>query len=97
VRVHHGQPAGGQGEAYVITVLNSSQGPVTVAEVWLQAGLRISISTRPLPVTIGPGEHWETWIEPRELPPGTTGVERLARVGLIDGHVITSKPRDARG
>jgi hypothetical protein len=78
-------------------VLNTSRAPVTVTEVWLQAALRISISTRPLPVTIGPGEQWETWIEQRELPPGTTGVEQLARVGLTDGQVISSEPGDARG
>jgi hypothetical protein len=96
VRVHRAPPAGRESEAYVITVLNASRGSVTVREVWLQAALRISVSTRPLPVTIGSGEQWETWIEPRELPPGTAGVERLARVGLADGRVIVSKPRDGR-
>jgi hypothetical protein len=90
------RPTDNEREAYVISVRNASRESVTVSEVWLQTAVRISVSTRPLPVTIEPGEQWETWIEPRELPPGTAGVERLARVGLIDGRVISSKPGEGR-
>lgn len=76
-------------------MLNASRRPVTVTQVWLATAVRISVSTRPLPVTIGPGEQWETSIEIRELPPGTGGIERLARVALTDGRVISSKQGDA--
>jgi hypothetical protein len=92
VRVHRGPLESDERDAYVITVRNDTRRAITLTEAWLTTGLRISISTRPLPVTIGPGEQWETWIEARELPPGTAGVEHLARIGLADGRVVASKP-----
>jgi hypothetical protein len=90
VRVRSGTLPAPQGaEAYFIEVANASpRQPVTVERVWLESPVKISVTTRPLPVTIGPGEGWETWIESRELMPGTTGVERLVRVALADGTVI---------
>jgi hypothetical protein len=76
-------------EAYVVEVENASPGkPITVTRVWLETAVKVAITTRPLPVTIEPGERWETWIEARELMPGTTGVDRLARVALSDGTVV---------
>jgi len=84
-----------QGDAYFITVLNTSpERSVTITNVWLETAVKISVLTRPLPVAIEQGQHWETWIEARELPPGTTDVEHLARVALADDTVIASRPRE---
>ena len=95
VRVHRAAlPAPHRADAYFIDVLNASpEQSVTVTHVWLETALKISVLTRPLPATVAPGQQWETWIEARELPPGTAGVERLARVALADDTVIASAPR----
>jgi hypothetical protein len=85
-------PAAGSADAYFIAVSNASpKRPVTVTHVWLETAVKISVTTRPLPVTIAPGERWETWIDARELMPGTEGVERLARVALADDTIVRSR------
>ena len=84
-----------QGEAYFINVLNASpERSVTITHVWLETAVKMAVSTKPLPATVPPGQQWETWIETRELPPGTVDVEQLARVALADDTVIASVPRE---
>ncbi len=95
VRVHRallGAPH--KGEAYFINVLNASfERPATLTHGWVETPTKISVFTRPLPVAIPAGGQWETWIETRELPPGTADVEHLVRIALADDTVIASAPR----
>ena len=84
------------GEAYFVNVLNTSpQQSITVTHVLFDAaGTQISVLTRPLPATVLPGEQWETWISPSELPPGSIDVEHSFRVVLADDSVVASAPRE---
>jgi hypothetical protein len=96
VGVHRGLAGPHRADAYVITVLNlSPERSVTIAHVWLEAVVKMPVLTRRLPVTVAAGEQWETWIEARELPPGTTDVEHRVRVVLDDDTVIALASRGA--
>jgi hypothetical protein len=90
VRVHRRMlDASHEREAYVISVWNESlEQSVTVTHVWVETPTKISVLTKRLPVTIAPGQEWETWIEARELPPGTADVEHVVRVAFGDDIVI---------
>lgn len=78
-------------DAYLIEVVNASaEHPATVTHVWIETPTRLSVLTRPLPVTIPPGEQWETWIETRELPPAPVGAKPRACVAFGDETVVAS-------
>ena len=97
VRVHRALlTAPYAGEAYFVNVLNASPDqPITVTQVLFDAaGTRISVLARPLPATVLPGQQWETWIAPNELPPGSIDVERSFHVVLADESVVASVPRE---
>ena len=91
VHLMQGALAAVQGrDAYLIEVVNASERPVTVTHVWIEIPTRLSVLTRQLPVTIPPGERWETWIETRELPPAPVDAEPAAFVAFGDETVVAS-------
>ncbi len=82
-------------DAYFINVLNASPvRAVGITHVWLATEPETHILTRAPPARLEPDSEWETWVEVDDLPAGTTGVERLARVRLTNGSVVESVPRD---
>lgn len=80
-------------DCYFLNVWNASpQRRVQVTHVWVETPGHLAVLTRPLPVTIEPGEQWETWVEATDLPGGLV-VEEVARAQLADGTVLRSEPR----
>ena len=79
-------------DCYFIGVRNLSDAGIGVADVWFDCVPRAAVERRQrrLPVELGAGEDWETWLEADKLP-ATVRADAfpLARVRLASGTVIT--------
>jgi hypothetical protein len=80
-------------DCWFITATNiASDEPVEITAVWFECAPRRFVERRQrrLPVTLRPGETWDTWIEVEKLPDDVReNAHSLARVRVGTGTVLT--------
>jgi hypothetical protein len=94
VLVHQAKFVGGSMPYYFVKVTNLSPTRETeITHVWFDTDPPVHLLSpdRPLPARLRPDETWEAWVEVASLV-GASNVERLARVRLPSGKVVTSRP-----
>lgn len=80
-------------DCYFITAMNlASDEAVEITAVWFESDPRRFVERRQrrLPVTLKPGDSWETWLEVEKLPECIReSASEFARVRLATGTVLT--------
>jgi TIR domain len=83
---------GSQTPFYFLKVVNDSLvNPVQIEKIWFDVGMMLEINNpqRPLPVILGAGDTFETWMPTAEVPAQADILTR-ARVRLGDGSIVES-------